>query len=44
VDDLNAAAVALVPQVGSMLVKGSRFMRMERVVESVVAHFSSEVH
>jgi UDP-N-acetylmuramoyl-tripeptide--D-alanyl-D-alanine ligase len=43
-DDLNAAAVALVPQVGSMLVKGSRFMRMERVVESVVAHFSSEVH
>ena len=25
----------------SMLVKGSRFMRMERVVESVVAHFSN---
>ncbi len=44
VDDLNAVVAALVPQVGSMLVKGSRFMRMERVVESVVAHFSSEVH
>jgi UDP-N-acetylmuramoyl-tripeptide--D-alanyl-D-alanine ligase len=44
VDDLNAAVATLVPQVGSLLVKGSRFMRMERVVESVVAHFSSEVH
>jgi UDP-N-acetylmuramoyl-tripeptide--D-alanyl-D-alanine ligase len=44
VDDLNTAVVALVPHVGSMLVKGSRFMRMERVVESAVAHFSSGVH
>ena len=44
VDGLNDAVMALVPHVGSMLVKGSRFMRMERVVESVVAHFSSEVH
>ncbi len=34
-DDLNAAVVQLLPQVGSLLVKGSRFMRMERVVEAV---------
>jgi len=40
VEDLNDAVLTGLPHVGSMLVKGSRFMRMERVVESVVAHFS----
>jgi UDP-N-acetylmuramoyl-tripeptide--D-alanyl-D-alanine ligase len=41
VEDLNTAVLAGMPHVGSVLVKGSRFMRMERVVESVVAHFSN---
>ncbi|MDE2416361.1 MAG: UDP-N-acetylmuramoyl-tripeptide--D-alanyl-D-alanine ligase [Burkholderiales bacterium] len=44
VEDLNAAVLAGMPHVGSVLVKGSRFMRMERVVESVVAHFSNGEH
>jgi UDP-N-acetylmuramoyl-tripeptide--D-alanyl-D-alanine ligase len=37
VENLNAAVLALLPQVNSVLVKGSRFMRMERVVEAVLA-------
>jgi len=41
VEDLNAAVLADMPHVGSVLVKGSRFMRMERVVESLVAQFSN---
>ncbi|MGI9132993.1 MAG: UDP-N-acetylmuramoyl-tripeptide--D-alanyl-D-alanine ligase [Rhodoferax sp.] len=36
-DDLQAAVRALLPTRSSMLVKGSRFMRMERVVEAVRA-------
>ena len=32
---LRQAAVSLLPQVASVLVKGSRFMRMEQVVEAV---------
>ena len=32
---LRQAAVALLPQVASVLVKGSRFMRMEQVVDAV---------
>jgi UDP-N-acetylmuramyl pentapeptide synthase len=36
VDALNAAVRAALPQLGSVLVKGSRFMRMERVVEFVI--------
>jgi UDP-N-acetylmuramoyl-tripeptide--D-alanyl-D-alanine ligase len=43
-DDLCAAAIALVPTVASVQVKGSRFMRMERVVESVLTHFSNGGH
>jgi UDP-N-acetylmuramoyl-tripeptide--D-alanyl-D-alanine ligase len=43
-DDLCAAAIATAPAVSSILVKGSRFMRMERVVESVMAHFSDGGH
>jgi UDP-N-acetylmuramoyl-tripeptide--D-alanyl-D-alanine ligase len=35
--ELNAAVLDLLPAVNSVLVKGSRFMRMERVVEAVVA-------
>ena len=37
VDALNQAVLAQLPQVESLLVKGSRFMRMERVVEAVQA-------
>lgn len=37
VDELTAAVCALLPGPASMLVKGSRFMRMERVVQAVVA-------
>jgi UDP-N-acetylmuramoyl-tripeptide--D-alanyl-D-alanine ligase len=34
---LQAAVAAALPAVGSVLVKGSRFMKMERVVEAIVA-------
>ncbi|SDC64462.1 UDP-N-acetylmuramoyl-tripeptide--D-alanyl-D-alanine ligase [Variovorax sp. CF079] len=34
---LNAAVLAQVPRTASMLVKGSRFMQMERVVQAVAA-------
>ena len=37
IDELNAAVLQALPQVSSLLVKGSRFMRMERVVEAVCA-------
>jgi UDP-N-acetylmuramoyl-tripeptide--D-alanyl-D-alanine ligase len=37
IEALNAAVLKLLPQVNSVLVKGSRFMRMERVVEAVCA-------
>ncbi len=37
IEDLNAAVLQQLPQVSSLLVKGSRFMRMERVVEAVSA-------
>jgi UDP-N-acetylmuramoyl-tripeptide--D-alanyl-D-alanine ligase len=37
VDSLNAAVLKALPTVQSVLVKGSRFMRMERVVEALVA-------
>jgi UDP-N-acetylmuramoyl-tripeptide--D-alanyl-D-alanine ligase len=43
-DALCAAAIVLVPTVASVQVKGSRFMRMERVVESVMTHFSNGGH
>jgi UDP-N-acetylmuramoyl-tripeptide--D-alanyl-D-alanine ligase len=38
VDDLNTALCAQLPSINSVLVKGSRFMRMERVVNAVLAY------
>ena len=38
VEELNAAVINILPQVGSVLVKGSRFMRMERVVQAIQEH------
>jgi UDP-N-acetylmuramoyl-tripeptide--D-alanyl-D-alanine ligase len=35
VEELNAAVLQALPSVASVLIKGSRFMRMERVVEAV---------
>jgi UDP-N-acetylmuramoyl-tripeptide--D-alanyl-D-alanine ligase len=40
IDALNAAVLALLPQTASVLVKGSRFMRMERVVQAIAAAIS----
>jgi UDP-N-acetylmuramyl pentapeptide synthase len=34
-DDLIKAVADMLPQLGSVLVKGSRFMRMERVVQAL---------
>ena len=38
IDALNAAVRQALPGLASVLVKGSRFMRMERVVQAVSAH------
>ena len=37
IDTLNAAVLKVLPRLGSVLVKGSRFMRMERVVQAISA-------
>ena len=37
IDALNAAVVAALSQAGSILVKGSRFMQMERVIAAIAA-------
>jgi UDP-N-acetylmuramoyl-tripeptide--D-alanyl-D-alanine ligase len=42
IDALNAAVLARVPQVASVLVKGSRFMKMERVVQAIDAHLGNQ--
>ncbi len=38
VNALNAAVLEALPRMGSVLAKGSRFMKMERVVEALTAH------
>ena len=38
IEALNAAVLAQLPDTASVLVKGSRFMQMERVVQAVSAH------
>jgi len=42
IDALNAAVLARLPQVASVLVKGSRFMKMERVVQAIDADIKND--
>lgn len=44
VDALNAAVLQALDQAESVLVKGSRFMKMERVVEAIAAHAEQQEH
>jgi UDP-N-acetylmuramoyl-tripeptide--D-alanyl-D-alanine ligase len=41
IEALQSAVLAELPHINSVLIKGSRFMKMERVVESVVARTQS---
>jgi UDP-N-acetylmuramoyl-tripeptide--D-alanyl-D-alanine ligase len=41
-DDLQSAVLAQLPAAGSVLVKGSRFMKMERVIEAMQASAPSK--
>jgi UDP-N-acetylmuramoyl-tripeptide--D-alanyl-D-alanine ligase len=42
IEALNAAVLAELPNAASVLVKGSRFMKMERVVETIVGKTGQE--
>jgi UDP-N-acetylmuramoyl-tripeptide--D-alanyl-D-alanine ligase len=37
IDSLNQRVMQHLPTVGSVLIKGSRFMKMERVIEAINA-------
>jgi UDP-N-acetylmuramoyl-tripeptide--D-alanyl-D-alanine ligase len=41
---LLAAVHGVLPQAGSVLVKGSRFMKMEQVVEALAAAAQTQPH
>ncbi len=41
IDALNLAVLSQLSNVSSVLVKGSRFMKMERVIQAVIAHASA---